>query len=381
MFRLKSTLVAVTLAACADPVQAPKVLGPQSVVLLATPKIVSDFDAPQPDVTRFLEHYAPLVARAHETIVIFAVGNSEHVLTYKGPEHWNTPVEWARFTGPIQVSERTLNYQQIHGIVGAFRRAADSLGIRLKVYDQVDGGAEFVREYFKLNHHPECFPRDFDSFDIRAPLVADTVSYASAPNGIVAGTTCGRFLVDQVGHYARDLGLDGMFYGNQLGTRGRWQPDNGPGYSDAEADAIRSFLAYSREKLEGRGVIWFDSYNNAQVERDTWSFPPDGYRHFDYLMAAGFCVITFTERYLDNLRSKVGLRNQTRVLATLDYVDPWYDYDSMIDFPAASAALERIAIEYRHQIDGLFLFANDHNGQPVPRTLLEHFANRFFQAE
>jgi len=375
---LTLSALAVGASGCDAPTEVTPPPGPQTLVLFSTPKLLSDFENPSADIANFLDNYAALTSRAEETIVIFAVGNSEHVLTYKGPDHWADSVEWARFTGVDQVSDQKLRYRQIEAIVREFRRTADSMGIRIKIFDQVDGGAEFVREYFKLNHHPECFPKEYDSFDIRGRLAADTVMYASAPNGIVEGTECGRFLADQVGHYARDLGFDGMLYGNQLGTRGRWQPDAGPGYTSAEAEAIRSFLAYSKLVLSGRELMWFDSYNNLSVERESYSFPADGYDHFDYLIAAGFCVITATSRYLDNLTSKLTLRGRTKVLATLDYVDPWYTYDSMTDFPQASAELENIAIRHRHLIGGLVFFANDDKGNPVPRRLIESFAQRFF---
>ena len=124
--------------------------------------------------------------------------------------------------------------------------------------------------------------------------------------------------------------------------------------------------------------MWFDSYNDVRVERATWSFPADGYRSLDYLIAAGFCVITFTDRYLDDLQSKLRLKDGPRILATLDYVDPWYTYNSMTAFPSESARLEQIAIAYRGQIDGIVFFANDQDGRLVPGRLINAFAERYF---
>ena len=381
MPRQFSPAAMLALALCAgcdlftDP---PRVMAPQTVVLFSTPKIISDFDNPAADARAFLEHYEPLTSRAAETILVFAVGNSQHVLTYKGREHWADSVEWARFTSLTEVDSRKLRYVHIDGIVRAFRAAADTLGIRLKVFDQVDGGAEFVREYFKLNTHPECFPPPFGSFDIRGKLTADTVKYATAPGGTVAGTTCGRFLVDQMGAYVTDLGFDGMLYGNQLGTRGRWQPDAGPGYSDEEASAILEFFAYSKQVLGTREIIWFDSYNEVHVEHDTYSVPQAAYAHMDYILASGFCVISFPARQRNNLHSKTALRPTTKVLATLDYVDPWYEYNSKEDFPNCTSFLEQLAIESRFRIDGVTFFANDDHGVPVPKERIESFAQRFF---
>ena len=353
---------------------------PTSVVLFATPKILTDFDDPRRGVTEFLRHYEPLTSRAAEVIVIFAVGNSEHILMYRGPQFANDSVMWARYTNgkDVPAFDRKLRYRQIANIVQTFRDVAATTGLKLKVYDQIDPGPEMAWEYWKYSRHPECMDLRLDSFDIRGRLTRDTLTYASAPQGTPAGKQCGEFIVDQAAVYLRDLGFDGILYGNQFGTRGKWEPGRGPGYSGAEAAAIQTFLEYSKRAYGPRELMWFDSYNNVDVERETFSFPYIGYRAFDYLMASGFCVVTDTPRYLDNLESKLRLGVGPRILATLDYVDPWYTYASMRDFALESARLEQIAIRYRDRIDGLVLFANDHNGVPVPRRLLEAFAARFY---
>lgn len=350
-----------------------------TMVLLATPKFIGDFSSPDSDVARFLDHYAPLTSRAEKTIVVFAVGNSDQILYYKGKFDWATNVEWARFIDQMQpVSTRTLSYNQIAGIVQSFHRQAALRGLDLEVYDHIDSGNEFAVNVFKELTHTECWPPLYHSWDIRQTLHADPGYFASAPNGIAEGTSCGTFLADQVGHYIADLGFDGILYDNQLGTRGRWTVGNGPGYSDAEAAAIYKFWSYSKQVLGSRGLMWFDSYHDIPTERAVWSVPDSGYRVFDYLLAAGFCVITDTPTYLADLESKLTLRNSTHVLATLDYVDPWYLYESMIAYPEESRALEDIAIAHRDQIDGLFMFANDHYGGLVPDAVIKSFAQRFF---
>jgi len=351
---------------------------PQTVVLFATPKILSDFSHPATGVAAFLNNYSPLTSRAAQTIVIFAVGNGDQILTYRGGESWGDTVEWARYTNDVPVSQRVLDYRQLHAIVQAFKARAAALGMSLKVFDQIDSGLEFTRNDFKMRRHPECMSWPWGSYDIRGRLHQDDAVYASAPDGIVEGTECGQFLVDQVSRYVRDLGFDGILYGNQLGTRGRWFPGNGPGYSEAEAAAIRAFLESSKRGLRDKELMWFDSYNNRQVERDTWSFPSDEYRSFDYLIASGFCVITSTERYENNLESKLQLTGGPRILATLDYVDPWYRYNSMTTFPDESARLEDIALVSRDRIDGVVFFANDRNGALVPRRVIASFAERFY---
>ncbi len=353
---------------------------PTSVVLFATPKMLADFDDPRRGVTEFLQHYEPLTARASEVVVIFAVGNSEHILSYRGPRFSDDSVMWARYTDgkDVPAFDRKLRYRQIANIVRTFKDVAAASRMTLKVFDQIDPGPEMAWEYWKYSRHPECMDLRFDSFDIRGRLTRDTLTYASAPQGTVAGKLCGEFIVDQAAEYLRDLGFDGILYGNQFGTRGKWEPNRGPGYSAAEASAIQAFLEYSKRAYGARELMWFDSYNNVDVERETFSFPHIGYKSFDYLMASGFCVITDTRRYLDNLESKLRLDAGPRILATLDYVDPWYTYDSMRDFALESARLEHIAIRNRDRIDGLVFFANDHRGVPVPRRLVEAFAARFY---
>lgn len=357
---------------------------PQSVVLLVTPKMFPDFAAPEAAVAQFFDHYKPLTSRATTTIVIFAVGNSDHILNYRGGGYWNDNVDWARTTNFVPMSEQILDYHEIEGIVRAFKHRAALAGISLKIFDQIDSGGEFtITNSFKYALHPECTANKWGMFDVREPLQPDRALYASAPHGIAEGTLCGEFLANQVSLYIRDLGFDGILYGNQLGTRGRWFAGDGPGYSAEEAAAIDAFLEYSHHVLEGRELMWFDSYNNVEVERETFSFPDDGYRHFDYVIASGFCVMMRTrdDQYLDNLRSKLQIRSRPRILATLDYVDPWYPYRSMTDYHGCSRQLEITAVDHRYEIDGVMFFANDADGALVPRNLVESFAERFFARE
>ncbi len=124
--------------------------------------------------------------------------------------------------------------------------------------------------------------------------------------------------------------------------------------------------------------MWFDTYNDVPVERSTFSFPSDGYQFFNYLIAAGFCIVTTPERYDYDLYTKLQLKTGMGVIATLDYVDPWYSYASMTTYPVASAELEQTAIKNRGQIAGFIFFANDHTGAFVPQALIDSFAIRFF---
>jgi hypothetical protein len=373
-------LAMASLSACTNPAEPlARPTHPQSVVLMVTPKMIPDFSHPDAAAAQLFAHYGALTSRSVETIVIFAVGNSDHILDYQGSHDWARNIEWARTTDFKIVSERTLNYVQIHDIIRAFRTAAAAAGVKVKVYDQIDSGGEFTpANDFKYVSHPECTNNKWFMFDIRGRLHADGFPYATAPTGVAEGKQCGEFLADQTAAYMHDLGFDGILFGNQLGTRGRWDPSDGVGYTAEEAAAIDVFLAYTRRVFLGKDLMWFDSYNNVDVERRTFSFPSDGYRFFDYMIASGFCVITDSDRYIDNLDSKLRIANRPRVLATLDYVDPWYTYNSMTEYPDESARLEQIAIDHRSDIDGIMFFANDETGGFVPRNLIDSFASRFF---
>ncbi len=133
------------LQACSAPLDVPPTIRPQTVVLFATPKILSDFTNPEAGVARFLDHYSPLTARASQTIVIFAVGNGDQILTYRGREYWGDRVEWARYTDGKPVFNRTLDYRQLEAIVRAFKTRAASVRMPLKVFDQIDSGLDSLR--------------------------------------------------------------------------------------------------------------------------------------------------------------------------------------------------------------------------------------------
>ena len=379
--RATSLAAFLLLAGCDSPTPPAQKMGAQSVVLLVTPKMIRDFDHPEPSIAQLFEHYKSLTSHAAETIVIFAVGNSDHILRYRGAQFWNDEIEWARTTDHLPTFEGTLNYHQLDRIIRAFRLGAEAAGIAVKVYDHIDSGSEFtVASNFKYAIHPECTANQWGMWDIRGRLHADDAFYATAPDGIKEGTLCGEFLVDQVAEYMRDLGFDGIMFDNQLGTRGRWHDGDGPGYSDEEASAISKFLAYSRNAFGEKELMWFDSYNNIQVERDTFSFPSDGYGYFDYLIASGFCVTEKTRPYEDNLTSKLNITSGPRILATLDYVDPWYSYLSMTQYAGCTVGLEQTAIDLRYRIHGIMFFANDSKGAFVPKKLIDAFAVRFFGA-
>jgi hypothetical protein len=354
---------------------------PQTVAMLITPKVFPDFDRPDATISAFFAHYRPLTQRAAKVIVILAVGSGDHILRYRGPAYWEDEVDWARTTDQLPISNRPLTIRQIAKMRESIALESSREGIDVDVYDLMDSGGEFnPGKGFKYGTHPECTVNNWGMFDVRARLQADASIYASRPTGINEGDLCGEFLVDQITAYLSDLGFKGILFGNQLGTRGRWTKGDGPGYSDAEAAAIKRFLTYARSTLKEKTIMWSDSYNTVQVEHDTWSFPSDSYSAFDYIVASGFCVIPATQhdQYMQDLNSKLGLK-QSRILASLDYVDPWYSYRSMSKYSDCSERLEGLAVEYRTAVDGIWFLANDADGAFVPQSTVNNFARRFFK--
>jgi hypothetical protein len=353
---------------------------PQTVVMLVTPKIFRDFEQPDSSASEFFERYRPLTEHAEKVIVILAIGGGDHILRYRGRQYWSDEVDWARTTDGAPVSSKTMDYNLIEKLRQALDDAATRKGIRLEVFDLMDSGGEFTTgQGFKYGLHSECTINNWGMFDVRARLLSDVAIYASRPDGIPEGELCGNFLVDQTGAYLSDFGFDGILFGNQLGTRGRWSKGDGPGYTDVEAKGILDFLRYTREVLKTRQVMWSDSYNTVEVEHDTWSFPAEGYQYFDYIVASGFCVIPWKEddQYVKDLKSKLALK-QSKILASLDYVDPWYSYRSITQYAECSQRLEGDAVKYRNRINGLWFLANDSNGDFIPADVVQRFAKLYF---
>src|SRR5205809_332484 len=131
---------AAVLQTCWAPLDIPRTMRPQTVVLFATPKMLSDFANPEAGVARFLDNYLPLTSRAYQTIVIFAVGNGDHILTYRGMEYWGDTVEWARYTDGVPVSDRTLDYRQLESIATPVISASTGFCMAISSGRVVDGG-------------------------------------------------------------------------------------------------------------------------------------------------------------------------------------------------------------------------------------------------
>ena len=186
------SLLAILAAstACFDATEPNRTQRPQTVVLFATPKIIEDFANPAPSVAAFLDHYEPLISRADTTILIYSIGNSDHILNYEGSARWDVPVEWARLTDGQPVSSQILDYYGIDRAVRAFREYAAARDIALRIYGQIDSGNQFsITNQFKYNRLPECIANECESFDVASRLLPDTFAYATAPNGMPRSRT------------------------------------------------------------------------------------------------------------------------------------------------------------------------------------------------
>jgi len=356
----------------------------KTVVLICNPKIIKDFNHPDLSIKNFFEHYDVLFEKAEKVILILGIGNSEHILQYRGRKYWEDKVQWARYIGPRlsednAMSKQFLDYNQIYEIVKKFKYEASIRGYNFKIFDMINSTYEFAWTSFRTVRHRETMKNSF-TYNIMVSLNRDDYIYATNPDGISEGKNAGEFLAEQTAVYIKDLGFDGVLYKNQLGTRARWNPQDGPGYTKKESKEILNFLRYTKELLGNKELMWFDSYDTIEIERKYYSFPEQGYKYFDYIIVSGFCVITDIERYIKNLKSKLTLSNVTKLLATLDYVDPWYKYDSMNKFPVESKNLEDIAIKYFDRINGIVMFGNDEYGNFIPREIIKSFSERFFKS-
>lgn len=363
--------------------------------IIVTPKLLSDLTNPRPAIRKFFTYYAKhLPFRKYR--VVFAVGNSDHILGYPGRVGWNTTVPWARYTENslqprrpgqqlprVAVSQQTLTYRQIASIVRVLHEEARRAGVRLTVLDQLDKNGEFTEIPFKTGKHPEIFSKVWRTAGllIAAPLTADPGPYAAYPSGIPAGTHSGTFIAKQTAAYVRDLGFDGIFLSNQVGTRGHWDPARAPGYSAAEAREITRFFRLLRQHLGTKEIVWWDSTNPVAVEHDRWSVDQAAYRFMDTIAAAGFCVIrSDVHHYRASLDSKLTLAHGPHVTATLDYVDPYYTYNSWRQFPHCAEALASIAAQHFDRLEGVFTFGHDERGQLIPAPLLHRFTEQIGDA-
>lgn len=361
------------------------------IMAKVTPKVIADFDQPQPSVERLVAYYRPLIERAGRWVWIWATGNADHVLSYPGPQDHARTVPWARYSaygkgfaaadagrcvagnfcaGPFWIiREDTLCFRQIGRIIDELRAATLKFCPEVQVLEYVDPGPEFCESPFKDEWHPEILTGWTTAIDVRSALNADQRSYAAWPRGIPDGLPVRDFVAAQCRAPCDGLGFDGVYLGNQFGTREWWEPARGPGYSDAEAALVEQWFHTLKQVMgPDRLVYWMDTYWEVAVEHDRWSVPLSAYQHLDGIVCSAWnVIIQSNEQVRRNVESKLALPDRPTIFFQVDHLDPWYRYNA-IDYlrPRYLRNIEMF-YDFCSRVDGLKFQANDEWGKPVPQ--------------
>ena len=361
-----------------------------------TPKVVADFTRPRPSVEHLVAYYRPLIERAGHWIWIWATGNADHALSYSGAHDHDRAVPWARYSayskgvaernaqgecvvdnfcaGPFwTIREDTLSYRQIAGIVEELRAATQAVCPDVKVIEYVDPGPEFCESPFKDAWHPEILTGWTGAVDVRAALMADSRSYAAWPKGIPEGLPVRDFVAGQCRAYCEELEFDGVYLGNQFGTREWWDPARAHGYSDEEARLIELWFRTMKQAMgPDRLVYWMDSYWEVSVEHDRWSVPLSAYQYMDGIVCSAWnVIIQSNDQVRRNVESKLALSNRPTIFFQVDHVDPWYRYNAIDYLRPRYLRNVEMFYDFVPRVDGLKFQANDEWGKPVPKPEID----------
>ena len=355
------------------------------ISVLLTPKFIKNFDNPDEDINKFFKYYKKLLDEYKQIIIIFGIGNSDQILKYRGPGYLNDNVPWDRYINFTLknrkiISEQTLNYHQIKNIVRQIKYLGKENGYgEVKVFDLLDPGPEFCERDFKENRHLECMylddPRnpnrvigDWAFLDIISKLKKDSFQYSSYPEGIPEGTKTSDFVINQTRDYLKDMDMEGIWLQNAFGTVGQWDIKYARGYSEEESREILYFFKNLKLVLEKKEIMWFDSYWPKEYEHDYWSVPDEAYEYMAYLQIATYAVLCKSERIRPNLVSKMNL--PCKLIYSVDFVDPWYDYNTYKKYPERLRVIIEILKENIHNVDGIQIWANDEQGKFISRNEL-----------
>ena len=167
-----------------------------------------------------------------------------------------------------------------------------------------------------------------------------------------------------------------MWLQNALGAVRPWDPQLARGWAEDEEACILDFYQLLRTTLGAeRTLIWFDTYWPQAVEHDRWSIPLALYGIVDYVQIATYAVIVKPENIRPNIESKLAVG--AKVIQSIDYVDPWYDYRTFIDYPDNLDLNLQIFSEYKDRLSGIQLWLSDTNGKFLPRPQIEQLLRRF----
>ena len=377
-----------------------------------TPKIFRDPTNPDARVKEFFDHYWEWIERSDEVVLNFATGNGDHILNYRGLDHVDDTFDWARYNcfggaesdpfahntdwltrvreggersgnpymaGPMFIlSEALLSYRVLANIYRAFREEAARRGVTLILLEYLEPGPEFCRSAWKTERHPEGALGKADAggniaaglIDVCSTLHEDARPYAAYPEGIREGTITGDFVAGQAATFVNDLGLDGIFLGNQFGLLGLWDPRNAPEPTDDRRAGVTRFFTTMRERFGEKRIYWQDTFWPAAVESANWAMDPANYALLDGVMCSNFAVLVERTNILPNIRGKLELSRQhggrPEVFFSVDFVDPWYWYRVHLDDRRNFVFQHDVYREIGAECSGISFFANDTFGQFVP---------------
>lgn len=354
--------------------------------VLVTPKIFKQPFNSDREINFFFEYYKELFELFDLLIIIFAVGNGEHILLYRGSKFLQDEVKWARYNSYINLKERKVisNFKLTYALIKEIIKKFKSKYRNLRVFDTLDPGPEFCESEFREKRHPEVMwwddirnvhHRFFDWcwVDVSAVLKKDTFTYSSFPQGIPEGIRFSDFLTSQLQDYLKDMDLDGIFLQNAYGTLGQWEPRYakgwGEGFNSVRAKYILHFFQSLKQKLGKKEIFWWDTYWPKEYEYGAWSVPEEAYHYMDYLLLANHAVIIPPEIAKRNLESKLNLKHPKLILS-IDLVDPWYEYKTYEKYPYHFTGTLKILKEFKSKIDGIQIWLNDAWGNFVPREVL-----------
>jgi hypothetical protein len=330
-------------------------------------------------------------------------------------------VEWARHTWNLpferhremvnqrgRVYPQELTYGQIRSIVRQFREEGRRRRLRVKVLDGVESGPEFTFQPWRARMHPEVIVFSVDpgyvgmaAIGFDRPLKGDSYPYAAYPAGLPEGTPSGDFLVRQIGRYVEDLGFDGLYSNNGFGLQ-PWGaptlacPSPGPrGCEDpAQRERILSFFRELKRALKGKPHLWMDTYLAPSLNEMFWSMPTEAFRHLDYVQLSTYWQdrsflesppgVPVTAQWVnvprlnkilgqektaaqymqDDIVETLALKEshpRLRVLYTLYFADPWYDYRRYGRYVNLDALTPHLA-----RLDGLMLYGSNYKGEHIP---------------
>lgn len=381
-----------------------------------TPKIFDDLTQPADTVRKFFDHHREWLETFPAVVVNFCTGSGDHILNYSGDGATDETFDWGRYscyvgdyterrqynqdwlhrvrdgaensfnpymTGPsLILNDEPMSYRKLEGIYAAFRSEAHRRGLDFKLLEYLDPGPEFCYADWKTRHaEASAAPIDFPGavvhqgpIDVLNTLHADDRRYALCPSGIAEGMNVGDFVIGQVDRFTHDMGLDGVYLGNQFALPGFWEPDKAPTPTPQRRAGIAAFFKKFRESMGNRLVYWMDTYWPVEVEIEKWSMSLENYAQLDAVMISNFAVIVERNQIPANIESRLRATKQLggrpANLFSFDFVDPWYWYRIFNDDKRIYQLQRDLYRRFGSDCHGVSFFANDTYGHYVPESYL-----------